>query len=462
MDSAPAAVAPAPGPALAATGEKRRRILQRYHRERRRCEEEGKPAPPRPFPHGNIRPCEGEWRNKKRQTDRRYVERRKKAQWAASWAAEAVSAVVSMSEAAAEAAASSGHWPGLSNVFPSLPAGATYAEGKVCTGVLFDVPYRLCGCGQGVCASSLLLDQRPARIQRGSRPFCKSSQFFDDSRIPDELLSAATASIGGQFDALTVRYMRGATLTLKDGSLHTITKSSENIAIDAMAEPRSNERVGMGLCYGCVPEGAVLPMYGRTHGGAASSTVGADPLLTMRHMTPEVYALLRWAARLDHDASGNTMPNVAFFNKYERRPSGRSAKIAEHTDSRPARLPAQLRMRLASAVLCVTTKAEAPMSFCTRDFSSRLPSCALEPVAQVRARLHKGSAYVYSMRDDHAAKHMVYFLPPDVDEFTGKHPTDAQQAGPVAVRENFVFREMTDFGIFRNEDDRIVRTLKSA
>lgn len=77
----------------------------------------------------------------------------------------------------------------------------------------------------------------------------------------------------------------------------------------------------------------------------------------------------------------------------------------------------------------------------------------------MRARLHKGSAYVYSMQDDHAAKHMLYFLPPDVDEFIGKHPTDAQQAGQVAVRENFVFREMTDFGIFSNEEDRIVRTL---
>ena len=104
----------------------------------------------------------------------------------------------------------------------------------------------------------------------------------------------------------------------------------------------------------------------------------------------------------------------------------------------------------------MTTKAEAEMAFCTRAFREKR-SCALVPATHVQARLRKGTVYAYNMLDDHAAKHMLYFLKEGITEFTSKHPTDAQQAGSTAVRENFVFREMTDFAVFNN--NKIVRML---
>ena len=100
------------------------------------------------------------------------------------------------------------------------------------------------------------------------------------------------------------------------------------------------------------------------------------------------------------------------------------------------------------------------MAFCTRAFTRPLPCCRLQQTAYVRARLGEGSAYAYSMHDDHAAKHMLYFLQEDVESFSGKHPTDTQQSGAEAVRECFVYREMTDFAVYSREGPyRIVRSL---
>ena len=55
----------------------RRRILARYYRECERCAKLRRSPPPRPFPHGNTRPWEGEQRRKKRENDRRYRAKKK-------------------------------------------------------------------------------------------------------------------------------------------------------------------------------------------------------------------------------------------------------------------------------------------------------------------------------------------------------------------------------------------------
>ena len=100
------------------------------------------------------------------------------------------------------------------------------------------------------------------------------------------------------------------------------------------------------------------------------------------------------------------------------------------------------------------------MAFCTREFMGAVPWCKMQQTAHVRTRLGQGSAYAYSMRDDFAAKHMLYFLPEHVQNFNGKHPSDGQQRGAEAHRESFIYREMTDFAVYSHERPyKIVRVV---
>ena len=97
--------------------------------------------------------------------------------------------------------------------------------------------------------------------------------------------------------------------------------------------------------------------------------------------------------------------------------AGRSSKIDKHTDSRPpgGASGGPITMRVGAAVISVTVplalgakEPMAPMAFETQPFLSP-NSATLANEVTVQAKLVVGTTFAWSMQDDHAMKHSVFF-----------------------------------------------------
>ena len=121
-------------------------------------------------------------------------------------------------------------------------------------------------------------------------------------------------------------------------------------------------------------------------------------------------------------------------------------------------------MRVGAAVISVTVPpalgAEAPaapMAFETQPFVSP-NSATLADEVTVQAKLAVGTTFAWSMQDDHAVKHSVFFNTDEVGTTrTGAVSKVKQGKGePAATREAFVLREMAAWGIYNNETNKLV------
>jgi hypothetical protein len=123
-----------------------------------------------------------------------------------------------------------------------------------CNGVC----YRLCNCGLGVCATSLMLPQAATRSRASewqAMVLHDMKRVLGDSTIvngaiPDVVMqAAATAARDQKIDKLKVLLQTGTT-RMKDGSVLNLQERgvTKRVAIEDIVEPLSNLRIGFSLC----------------------------------------------------------------------------------------------------------------------------------------------------------------------------------------------------------------------
>jgi hypothetical protein len=122
--------------------------------------------------------------------------------------------------------------------------------------------------------------------------------------IPDVVMqAAATAAREQKFDKLKVVLQTGTT-KMKDGSVLNLEEPgvTKRVAIEDIAEPLSNLRIGFSLCYCSLRNSAVMAFYPRTHAEADGKG------LLIRHMPPAIFALSHVAceemAKYGHTTKG--------------------------------------------------------------------------------------------------------------------------------------------------------------
>ena len=122
-------------------------------------------------------------------------------------------------------------------------------------------------------------------------------------------------------------------------------------------------------------------------------------------------------------------------------------------------------MRVGSSVISVTvsaargaTKPSTAMNFETQEFVNET-DLAKEIIVQ--AKLGEDTTFAWSMQDDHANKHMVFFNT-DKIQTTRTSAVSLKKQGkgaPTATREAFVLREMAAWGVYDNITHRLLAQL---